>query len=152
MMTATRTFPGTLFFMGTASFASDAILIHGHIYSGNKKMPWAQALALTGSRIDAVGDYREISSHRDRKTKVIDLQECAHPHSGNFRCPHAHVVWRTGAVRVQFRDFRASHHSEAVQWCATALELSRLHASASSTKSGIVAKNREWASVGPWLI
>ena len=35
--------------------ASDMILIHGHIYTGNPKAPWAQALAITGTKIDAVG-------------------------------------------------------------------------------------------------
>jgi hypothetical protein len=31
---------------------SDTLLIHGHIYTGNPKAPWAQALAITGTRID----------------------------------------------------------------------------------------------------
>ena len=36
-------------------FASDTVLIHGHIYTGNPKAPWAQALAVSGTRIEAVG-------------------------------------------------------------------------------------------------
>ncbi len=54
--------------------ASDTILIHGHVYTGNEKMKWAEALALTGGKIDAVGTDQEISKKRDAKTKVIDLQ------------------------------------------------------------------------------
>jgi len=57
-----------------ALFASDKILIHGHIYTGNAKAPWAQALAITGTRIDAVGTDQEILARRAAKTEVIDLQ------------------------------------------------------------------------------
>jgi len=54
--------------------ASDTLLIHGHIYTGNAKAPWAQALAISGTRIDAVGTDREILARREPKTQVIDLQ------------------------------------------------------------------------------
>jgi predicted amidohydrolase YtcJ len=56
-----------------ASFASDILLIHGHVYTGNPKAPWAQALAITGTRIDAVGTDQEILSRQQPKTQVIDL-------------------------------------------------------------------------------
>ena len=54
--------------------ASDTLLIHGHIYTGNAKAPWAQALAISGARIDAVGTDQEILARREPKTQVIDLQ------------------------------------------------------------------------------
>ena len=55
-------------------FASDTIVIHGHIYTANPRAPWAEALAITGGRIDAAGTDAEISRHRQAQTKVIDLQ------------------------------------------------------------------------------
>ena len=58
----------------SALFASDTVLLHGHIYTGNAKAPWAQALAITGTRIDAVGTDREILIRRTPKTQVIDLE------------------------------------------------------------------------------
>ncbi|MGD1097262.1 MAG: amidohydrolase [Bryobacteraceae bacterium] len=61
-------------FSTTPLLASDTILIHGHVYTGSPKMKWAEALALTGGTIDAVGTDQEISKRRDSKTKVIDLQ------------------------------------------------------------------------------
>jgi hypothetical protein len=61
-------------FLPPAIFASDAILIHGHIYTGNAKAPWAQALSITGTRIDAVGTDQEILTRRSAKTEVIELQ------------------------------------------------------------------------------
>jgi len=57
-----------------ALFASDVVLIHGHIYTGNPKAPWAQALALSGSRIDAVGTDQEILSRKQPRSEVIDLK------------------------------------------------------------------------------
>jgi predicted amidohydrolase YtcJ len=54
-------------------FASDTLLIHGHIYTGNEKAPWAQALAITGTKIDALGTDEEILRRRQPKTEVIDL-------------------------------------------------------------------------------
>jgi predicted amidohydrolase YtcJ len=54
--------------------ASDTILIHGNVYTGSEKAKWAQAIAITGGRVDAVGTDEDISKWRDSKTKVIDLQ------------------------------------------------------------------------------
>ena len=54
--------------------ASDTLFIHGHIYTGNAKALWAQALAITGTRIDAVGSDQEILARREPKTQVIDLR------------------------------------------------------------------------------
>ena len=59
---------------GQSLLGSDAILIHGHIYTENPKTPWAEALAITGGRIEAVGSDAEISRRKQAKTKVIDLQ------------------------------------------------------------------------------
>ena len=56
------------------TFASDTLLIHGHIYTGYPKAPWAQALAITGTRLDVVGTDQEVLGRRKAKTEVIDLQ------------------------------------------------------------------------------
>src|ERR1700733_808349 len=56
-----------------ALWASDLLLVHGHVYTGNPNQPWAQALAITGTRIEAVGSDEEILPRKGSKTKVIDL-------------------------------------------------------------------------------
>lgn len=53
--------------------ASDIILIHGHIYTGNPKMPWAQAVAITGTKIEAIGSDAEILAKGPSRAQVIDL-------------------------------------------------------------------------------
>jgi predicted amidohydrolase YtcJ len=60
-------------FFQPALLGADTLLVHGHIYTGNPKAPWAQALAITGTRIDAVGTDQEILLQRQDKTQVIDL-------------------------------------------------------------------------------
>src|SRR5260370_16436760 len=62
------------FFSAVTLFGSDTVLIHGHVYTGNPRAPWVQALAISGSRIDAVGTDGEILRRRSAKTEVIDLQ------------------------------------------------------------------------------
>src|SRR5215510_11242735 len=54
-------------------FAADKILVHGHVYTGNPKVPWAQALAITGTRIEAIGSDQEIMARRLAGTEVINL-------------------------------------------------------------------------------
>jgi predicted amidohydrolase YtcJ len=53
--------------------AAETVLVHGHIYTGNPKAPWAAALAVSGGRIEAVGTEAAVSSHRTAKAQVIDL-------------------------------------------------------------------------------
>ena len=48
-------------------------MVHGHIYTGNPRQPWAEAIAITGTRIDAVGSDEEVLRRKESKTKVIDL-------------------------------------------------------------------------------
>jgi predicted amidohydrolase YtcJ len=56
-----------------AAAASDTLLVHGHIYTGNAQAPWAEALAISGPRIDAVGTDAEIRKLRGAKTRTLDL-------------------------------------------------------------------------------
>ncbi len=53
--------------------ASDLLLLHGHIYTGGKALKWAEALSVTGSRIDAVGTDAQLLARRGSSTRVLDL-------------------------------------------------------------------------------
>ena len=57
-----------------AGFASDTVLLNGHIYTANAQSRWAEAVAITGDKIDAVGSNADISRRRSANTKVIDLE------------------------------------------------------------------------------
>src|SRR5580693_1706123 len=56
-----------------AAWGSDLLLVHGHVYTGNPNQPWAQAIAITGTRIDALGSDDEVLRRKEPKTKTIDL-------------------------------------------------------------------------------
>ena len=58
---------------GQALYSSDIVLVNGHIFTANLQTRWAQAVAVTGDKIDAVGSNADIARHKTANTKVIDL-------------------------------------------------------------------------------
>jgi cyanophycinase len=52
---------------------ADIILTGGRVWTGNSAQPWAQAVAIRGERILAVGDNAAVERHRVAATRVIDL-------------------------------------------------------------------------------
>ncbi len=53
---------------------ADLVLTNGQIVTLDQNMPQAEALAITGDRITAVGSTQKIKAYVDAATKVIDLQ------------------------------------------------------------------------------
>jgi predicted amidohydrolase YtcJ len=53
---------------------ADLLLLHGHIYTGAAQAPWAEALSVTGGRIDAIGSDAALAARRDSANRVIDLR------------------------------------------------------------------------------
>jgi len=49
------------------------ILLNGRIYTLDSRQPWAEAVAISGGKILAVGSVKDVSSYRNSSTKVIDL-------------------------------------------------------------------------------
>jgi len=72
--------------------AADLVLINGNIVTVNKNNPRAEALAVKGDTIVAVGSYKEIKTYIDKtKTKIIDLQgKLALP---GFNDSHVHFIY-----------------------------------------------------------
>src|SRR5690349_9651171 len=58
--------------LGQSRPAADLILTHAKIWTGDKRLPAAEALAIIDDRIVAVGRAEEIESWRGDATKVID--------------------------------------------------------------------------------
>jgi predicted amidohydrolase YtcJ len=52
--------------------SADVIVVHARIYTVNSKQPWAEALAITGDKITAVGSEKEIEALRGSKTQILD--------------------------------------------------------------------------------
>ena len=53
---------------------ADLVVLHGKIYTVNAKQPWAQALAIRGGQIIAVGSDKQMESYRGASTQVIDAK------------------------------------------------------------------------------
>jgi hypothetical protein len=73
------------------------IVLHGRIYTVDAKHPWAEAIAIRGEKIIAVGTDKEISRYREPSTKIID----AH---GSLVLPaftDCHVHFMDGSTSLQ---------------------------------------------------
>jgi predicted amidohydrolase YtcJ len=115
-----------------ATFASNTLLIHGHIYTGNPKAPWAEAIAISGEKIDAVGSDKEILSRRDAKSVIVDLHgKTVIPgitdshmhllfgalalHGVNLSTPQASITQDTPDVLIEkIKTYAANHSSEKI--------------------------------------
>jgi hypothetical protein len=54
--------------------SADSVVVNAKIYTVNPRQPWAEALAVRGEKILAVGSAREIDHYRGPNTRVIDGQ------------------------------------------------------------------------------
>jgi predicted amidohydrolase YtcJ len=55
--------------------AVETILTNARIYTVNARQPWAEALAIRGGKIVAVGTKKEMASYRGPFTKTIDAKQ-----------------------------------------------------------------------------
>jgi predicted amidohydrolase YtcJ len=78
------------------AYASDVLLVHGHIYTGVDKSPWVEAISVTGSRIDAVGADKDLLKRRRPSTHVIDLR--GHTVIPGIVDSHMHMLY--GAIAL----------------------------------------------------
>ena len=86
-------------FLGVAGIAlsqglivkpADIIVVHGRVYTENPKQPWAQAVAIQGAKIVAVGDDSAIEKMRGMGTKVINA--AGKPVLPGFTDCHVHFL------------------------------------------------------------
>lgn len=57
----------------SAAQEADLILARGRVWTGDSVRPWAEAVAVRGERVLAVGAARAVLAHRTSRTRVIDL-------------------------------------------------------------------------------
>ena len=53
---------------------ADSILLNARIYTVNPRQPWAEALAIRGDKIVAVGSAKQIAAYRGPSTHVLDAK------------------------------------------------------------------------------
>lgn len=112
--------------------AADTVLTNGHIFTGDAHQPWAEALAIKGDQIEAVGSNASMRSHRTASTHVVDLHGLtvlpgfvdAHTHmlfgalelhALNLSTPQKSITPAEPALFVdKVRAYAASHPDEKV--------------------------------------
>jgi hypothetical protein len=121
-------FPG----YGQPEPPADLVLTHGRIVTVDKRAPAAEALAVRGDRILAVGTAAEIGRLIGKSTRVIDLQgQLAIP---GFIDSHAHFTG-IGEARLELDLTRARNWDEIVDMVAAAVK---------SAKPGEWIRGRGW--------
>jgi predicted amidohydrolase YtcJ len=93
----------------------DMVLIKGHVFTGTPERPFAEAIALKGQRIVAVGTSQEISSMAGPATRVIDV--AGHLVIPGINDSHLHFQEDPIGTKVDFGSMEPT--------CAHVLELLR---------------------------
>jgi len=100
---------------------ADTIVLHGRVYTENTKQPWAQAVAIRGAKIVAVGSDAEIEKLRSAGTKVIDaagklvlpgfVDSHIHFMDGSLSLGRVNLEGATDAVDIQkrLREYADKH-------------------------------------------
>jgi len=75
---------------------ADVIVINAHIYTVNAQQVWAEAIAIRGGKIFAVGDNAKVETYRGKATKVVDAK-------GRLVLPgftDCHIHFMDGSLRL----------------------------------------------------
>ncbi len=111
-----------------ASPAADTIVIHARIYTENSRQPWAEALAIRGEKIIAVGSDNEIQAYRGKSTQVMDaaghlvlpgFEDChIHFMDGSLGLDQVDLNDSKTVLEIQQRvkEYAASHGEEKYPW------------------------------------
>ena len=60
-----------LWLTANSTIAGETLLVHGHIFTGNSRAPWAVAVAIVDTHIAAIGSDTEILQRRRSHTHVL---------------------------------------------------------------------------------
>ena len=103
---------------------ADEVLINARIYTVNSQHPWAEAIAIRGDKILAIGRAKEITPHRGSATKVIDAKghlvlpgftDChIHFMEGSLGLNHVDLIGTKTIEEIQKRvkEYASSHPDE----------------------------------------
>jgi predicted amidohydrolase YtcJ len=103
---------------------ADTIVIHAKVYTVNEKQPWAEAIAIRGGKIVAVGRDSDVDPFRGPSTKVIDASgrlvlpgfEDCHIHfmDGSMGLVEVDLNGATTVLEIQKRvkEFAAAHPND----------------------------------------
>jgi predicted amidohydrolase YtcJ len=118
---------------------ADTIVLHGRVYTENAKQPWAQAVAIRGAKIVAVGGDAEIEKMRAVGTKVIDA-------AGRLVLPgfvDSHIHFMDGSLSLGRVNLEGAKDASDIQ------QRLREYASNHSGDGWILGRGWNYAMFGP---
>jgi predicted amidohydrolase YtcJ len=108
-----------------AETPADLLITNARVYTVNTKQPWAEAIAIRGDKIIAVGTRNELQKLQGSATKVVDaggrlvlpgFTDChVHFMSGSLGLTHVDLNGANTVEQIQKRvkEYAASHPNEA---------------------------------------
>src|SRR5690348_12917108 len=84
---------GIIFLLASCAVAAepaDIIMTNARVYTFEQKQPWAEAVAIRGKKIIAVGAAKKIAAFKGPKTRLIDAQQ--HLVLPGFTDSHIHFI------------------------------------------------------------
>jgi predicted amidohydrolase YtcJ len=118
---------------------ADTIVLHGRVYTGNAKQPWAQAVAIRGAKIVAVGSDIEVEKMRAEGTKIIDA-------AGRLVLPgfvDSHIHFMDGSLSLGRVNLEGAKDASDIQ------QRLREYASNHSGDGWILGRGWNYAMFGP---
>jgi len=118
---------------------ADTIVLHGRVYTGNAKQPWAQAVAIRGAKIVAVGSDIEVERMRAEGTKIIDA-------AGRLVLPgfvDSHIHFMDGSLSLGRVNLEGAKDASDIQ------QRLREYASNHSGDGWILGRGWNYAMFGP---
>jgi predicted amidohydrolase YtcJ len=116
---------------GSVSAPHPELVIYGRVWTGDSLRPWAQAVAVSGDKIAAVGDSASVARLVGRATRVIQKAAMVVP---GFMDNHTHFIF--GGFQLASVDLRDATSPEEL--------VRRLKAYAAKLRPG------EWITGGDW--
>jgi predicted amidohydrolase YtcJ len=90
---------------------ADVILANARVYTMNARQQWAEAVAIRGGKIIAVGDRKTVDAFRGQSTKVID----AHQHLVLAGFTDCHIHFMDGSLGLTHADLNDAKTVEEIQ-------------------------------------
>ena len=101
----------SLTLVARAAETADTIVTNAKVYTVNPQQKWAEAIAVRGENILAVGDAKQIEAYRGASTKVIDAK-------GHLVLPgftDCHVHFMSGSLGLTHVDLNGANTVEEIQ-------------------------------------
>ncbi len=86
--------------------SADLVLLNGKVFTADASKPSAEAIAIRGERILAVGSHEEIKKLANAKTRLIDLE--GRTVTPGFNDAHFHFMPQPAGFQMKFKDMDPS--------------------------------------------